>query len=1074
MTVTEQRSGMASDNWQETLDAESNTGFSQGKAEQYFTPQSLVDYCQSKLLSYAYGTVSVPQTLLDPQVGQGALINRLGAFGCYKFGIEMDNRIKLIEGVQLITANCVKVFEAIDDLYPSLRFQCINANPPFGRRWKLKDGRLVDSTEYTWLQATRRGNYGYFISNAKTIEALGLNKHRYVYAYEVKEGSDIWPGMKAELRIGILWWKRPENDYTEKSTVWEAWKKINEVIEQEKVTRPDFNIYLDQRGYLRTYLSIRDEYKQRVNKEMVLRLNKINDSHPLTLTTEKETRDLMTDLVNCGVYTVQPEARDAIERALEECKALAIPIMPVTNFETVAYADEEEKLLCMADARGRFNLTEGRSYKITTGSYKFSDQFKRNKIHYNEETGSMYELVHDCELSGSDRYIEITDDARRVCRFMDRPNPKMGNQFEETLLWKHFKPPVVKTVAEVHPDIVARNRAIMKACEMIAGFTYYDGQIEYLSRFVRDYGLVAAETGTGKTLFALSLLTIKSPHRALIIAPQGVIKSSESEDDEDGEEFDASQWLQEIQRFAPHLQVFQIFSRDDYESLIKKYGELPTGVYVSYYEAMFSNGAMEGLPDSWDDKKLNQWARTNRLAELELMSAEVHGREAKKWHCNSVGQERNGIRCIIKPCLATDIGHLFDCVMLDEAHRVTNLGARVTQMLIRLQPKFRFAFTATPIPNIVSNLFSLLGWLAVPGWYKRGIRNAAFPYAREELGRFNSTFLSMERDFTQEDMLRAKAARTGDQFSGKCIKASPVISAPARLLKLIKPVMAFVSKEMCNTAYIPPKITDVRVPLGVEQAQLYKHFLDRGNIPGDNALVRAIKQIAYLRAICTDPLGFRHHTQSSSQLRVRSNLNPKVIAILELVRDIIARGEQVVVINSRVGITDTIQEKLNDAGVGTARIDSTVLAEKQSHQANLFKDKKAPVMLMGIKCAAANSFDQCENLIIGSLEFAPGPFNQAKGRIDRVTNKIIKNIYVILNRLSYDDVMFDMVATKDDSATICLRGQRVPRNFKPVDASEIMVEAVKRFSMDGSVPEFQCEQQWPELRDQIRRAQGLL
>ena len=429
-----------------------------------------------------------------------------------------------------------------------------------------------------------------------------------------------------------------------------------------------------------------------------------------------------------------------------------------------------------------------------------------------------------------------------------------------------------------------------------------------------------------------------------------------------------------------------------------------------------------------------------------------------------MGKEEDGIRCIIQPCLATLIGDQFDAVMLDEAHLCTNLSASVTQMLIRMQPKYRYALTATPISNIVTNLFSLMGWLSVDNWYKGNLRNAAWPYAREELGRFTSTFLTEERDHTQEQ-IRKMADK---EWKGQCVKVSPVISSPARLLKLLKPCMAYISKEACNPKYQPPKIVDVRVKLGKEQAALYGWFTDRSHIPADHPLVRARKQGAYLRCICCNPAGFEHHTMDSP--KVSSNMNPKVIAILELTRDILSRGEQLVIINSRVGLSDTIAEKLAEAGVSMSRIDSTMQAERHSAQANTFKSGKTRVMLLGLKCAAAHSFSNCGNEIIGSLEYSPGPFNQAKGRVDRVNSKPGVTIYCILNKDTIEEVMYDTVAVKDDAATICLKGKRVARDYKPVDAAELMALALTKFDITGATPEMECEDQWPLLRAQISNA----
>jgi len=713
-------------------------------------------------------------------------------------------------------------------------------------------------------------------------------------------------------------------------------------------------------------------------------------------------------------------------------------------------------------------------------------------------------------------------------------------------------------------------------------FSFYPGQLDYLARVAtKDYGLIAADTGCGKSLMAITLIRMKlgasaisqlptpisqppSPisdlnGRALIIAPQGTLRTKAGVVDEEGDgEADPavspgmtpSQWMQEIRKFAPGLPVHQLFSWDDYEGLVRKHGGFPTGIFVTYYEAYFRNQARETLPDSWDHKKLckafeaklgpsyrkflvasakaphvgAEWYHENAL----FAECDPDGK-VKRWkhdpkkvkvgevvdefmvadpedyvgwtvqeivehplhdYSQGVGVERNGIRCVVLPCLATRIdmaealrrrsmpsgngapygSSAFDFVALDEAHTCTNLDAQVTQSLIRVQARFRFAFTATPIPNIVSNLFSLMGWLCVPGWYRNGeggvpARNAAWPYAREEIQRFNDTFLSVERDYTQEQM----NLLFRDNWRGKCVKASPVISSPARLLKLLKPSLAFISKPMCRESYQAPKVVDVRVGLGQEQMTLYRHYMNRSNIPGRHPLVRARKQIAWLRGITADPTGFAHGGP-----RVGSNFNPKTVAILELVADILRRGEQVTIITARVGQTDTLHRLLGDA-LGDprliARIDSTHTADHHSGEAERFKKGKARVLLMGIKCAASHSFSRCPNAIIASLEYSYGPFHQAKGRVDRVNSEFPVTIYCILHRGTIEETMFDVVATKQDAATICLHGQRVPRDFKPVDMQEILAESMTATEAEGDATgpaEDDLEARWPELRERLK------
>jgi superfamily II DNA or RNA helicase len=1012
------------------------------------------------------------------------------------------------DGIQRIIGNCVTAWEILDDIDPerTVEFICQNANPPFGCLWPTPpNGVRADSTEYTWRKIMERASpfgFGWFISNWKTIERLGIHKHPRVYLYQ-KFPMGVWKG--TEVEIGVVHWdvcaKRPEMqtltyttlDYSEHAEelakikkfyrenavsrphvetfeIGDMFRKVATIINEEKRKRPPFNIYLDHNGLLKTYLSTRFITKRKITREEVLRLsNRVDNSHPLTLTTDRESRKLLNELISCGIYTIQPEALAAIRSALAEVAGLSCPIMPVTDFETVAYCDEEDSLECSADLRdksGKAVFTTGRRYDLTTSTYSFAEEFSREKPHYDEKANQMYTVKHECKLSGTDRFIMLVDNNGKHHRFMDRPDKKNHNDHDEATLWQHFKKPEVKTVAEANPEGIARNRAILASCEMLAGFSFYPGQLEYLARVCcKNHGILAAATGAGKSLMAISLVQVKAPKRALIIAPQGTMRtSSVDQDDEDDEvEHQASQWVEELRKFGPGLPVFQLFSMDDYYRIVKaNHGKLPEGVYISYYQAMFSNGARESAPDTWDDERLAvEIAKlTERKAGLpEPCETTI---DPDRFWCESIGKEKHGIRCIMEPCMATLVGHHFDMVCLDEGHLCCNLAANVSQMLIRLQPTYRYVFTATPIPNVVANLFSLMGWVCVKGWYKGGQRNAAWPYAREEIAKFIDAFQSEERDYTQEEMEEDAAKKAGvGRSRKKCIKVSPIISSPARLLKILKPSMAYISKPACNPNYVAPKLIDVRVPMGTQQLSLYAFYMNRGNINCKNAMVRARKQITYLRNICADPMGFNHGGPDTP--KVTSNFNPKTIAMLELARDITSKGDQFVVICSRKGQTDTIHAAFRDAGLLCSRIDSTIPAEQHSYQANLFKSHKTQALMMGIKCASAHSFHECAYMIVGSLEYSWGSLDQARGRVDRVNSMRPATVYCVLHKHSIEEVMFDVVATKQDAATICLRGQRVPREFKPVDLGEVLATSIINFKTE-SVEESECEKQWPKLR----------
>lgn len=1059
--MKEGRSSLVPENLQEVLDAEQSAAWAtnSGFQQQYFTPIPLAEQFAAKLPNRN------PESILDPQCGEGAtVVNGYGwrSIGS-RYGLDMDNRLAGagLHDISLIVANCVKFGEALDDLYPDLRWETVNANPPFGKRWK-QAGEVIDSTEWTWDFVTRHGCAGYFIANYKTIERMGIDKHPYVYSYSKHE--NVWKN--CEVVIGVVHWKRDGVNPTPQHELREAWGTLSKVIEEEKGTASPWNIWLDDKGCIKTYLSTRTQTKRRLKREELLKLAKVTGSHPLVLTTEKETRVLLQQLVECGFYTIEPKCRLAIADALTQVHKLACPLMPVKDFCLVAWADEQEQLRCKATASlDGMTFTGGKDYDISTATYKFREPFKARKVHHNEKNNETYTVEHDCELSGQDRYIQVTDDSGKAHRFMDRPRKNCEHEHAEALIWDIFEKPTVNTVAETCPEQVAANRKILKACELMGGYSYYESQADYLARVAtKDYALIAAETGVGKTLFAITLMALKGPKRALIIAPVGTMKSSDPDDDDDplSEEYHASQWSAELSRFAPYLQVFSLFSMEDYYRIKSlNGGELPAGCYVSYPHAAFLNGARESCPASWDDQRLSREG-TAILREGDRDRTPIKlppGDDIDTW-AKTIGREVNGIRCIMQPSLSTLIGEQFDAVLLDEAHAYVNLTSTITQLVIRMQPKYRYCLTASPITNTVTNLFSLIGWLAIPDWYKGGRRSASWPYAREEAGRFEDTFRSEQRDFTQESMNK----QANRDWKGKCVKLTPVISSPARLLKITSPTLAYLSKEQCNPKLVKCKVTDLRVPLGKEQAQLYAHFLNRSNIDCKHPLIRARKQIAYLRNICADPAGFEHGGPV-----VRSGYNPKTAAILELTRTILARQEQVVIINSRIGQTSMLQSYLEQAGITIARIDSTIPADQHAMQSNRFKAGAARVLLMGIKCAVGHSYSSVPNMIIGSLDYSWGSLVQAMGRVFRVNSEKDVNVYCVLHANSIEEVMWEVCNLKGDAAVICLRGERLPRTFRPVEPDEVLALAIDRFAFTGATPETQAEANWPKLRDAIRQ-----
>ena len=408
---------------------------------------------------------------------------------------------------------------------------------------------VVDSTEYTWKKIIERaapGGHGYFICARPTMERLKLQEHPWVYLYqtfpvgffpktEVEVGVIHWHNSEArfkpskarsqqstyialdfpgnpmdadrleirhqtlegatdhELLAGVrlyyrtnrryMWPEAPEWPYENHTSM----ATVHEIIEEERGHLPPFNVWLGDDGSLKVHLSVRFATKRRFTSEQVVALEKLRNCHPLTLTTEAESRRLLRSLLQEGLYTIEPAAAAAIAAALLEVETLAVPIMPVTEFERVAYVDDLEELTVRSDYHGGTRegealpnpdsrasapppsslpvLTPGAQVKFKTSTYTFTQSFVRPKAHFNEDTQKMEVENHQCELSGQDRYVAIRDNYGYEHRFMDKPRLTKGEvtrrlhqEHAESLLWTIFCAPPVLTIAEQRSELVKAAR----------------------------------------------------------------------------------------------------------------------------------------------------------------------------------------------------------------------------------------------------------------------------------------------------------------------------------------------------------------------------------------------------------------------------------------------------------------------------------------------------------------------------------------------------------------------------------------------------------------------------------------
>lgn len=787
-------------------------------------------------------------------------------------------------------------------------------------------------------------------------------------------------------------------------------------------------------------------------------LNYVRGKKPMTLTygTDRTALMRLMEQHSKGRVFVSLECKREIHKALQSSKQDVPVILPPTDYERFGHIKDHSNLTALETMdvrehpkiRALLNkkpaqklpiLIAGENYTARYQSVEFRSRYKKPRLKL--ENGETVVVNNEYELRGNDHSIIIRDEQGHVFRFRD--NALGDRELPCELIWLFFQEVEVKTVKDANPEEYAKTLQMIDELGFLNGFKCYPGQIDYITSLgMTDYALVAAETGTGKSFIAIVLDLLKNNKRTLLIAPKGTIKDGEL----NGASL-ASQWMKEFKQFSPTRKVFKLFSEKDYQKIIQEHGELPAGVYFTYHTVFFRG--FEHIPASWQVNEHN--------ARFKKWLRKTYSIECEQGVAYGIGETRNGITCIAQPNLSTKVGKAFDMVILDEAHLICNPKSGVTRSMLRLQPKYKFCLTATPIPNAVRNLFPLMGWLAVPNWYQGDVSNSRWPYTLNDENRFVNEFQSKEYDIT---------ARLNGEY--KAPKNSPILSNKQKLLRMVKTIIAFITKEQCNPDLVDCNVETIRVPFGKYQKQLYSWNMDLGNIPHEDHRTKHGVQMMRLRGICSDPEG-REFNKFPGFKMVESNMNPKVIAILSKIAKCIQEGEQVVHVSAFTGLNDELEKRLQEAGVKVARIDGTPGLD-QAAQAAIFKEKKAQVMLMGIKCAAGHSFDQCKELIIGGLEWSYGSLNQALGRVFRLNSPKDVNAYIVLTESSIEEMMFDRLAQKRDSATIILHGEPIPHDYQDTSVQEIFADHFLSYSRgdDNTMNEVECEQDWVALQMELQ------
>lgn len=495
-------------------------------------------------------------------------------------------------------------------------------------------------------------------------------------------------------------------------------------------------------------------------------------------------------LLKC--FELHPKLRKKAQKALLRLESIRVPLMPLPHSVDVLFSAIH--LRALIDIPGHFH----RNAWYPCRPYEFESTFENEKWTLTPSR-QQADLFH-CKTPGLVRQIrtgiEIRDETGRWIQFITSGSKGSSNHLRR--LQAAFKIQDTKTIKETQKNAYRANLEALTHIEThirtgdCPQFCFFAAQKDFLARIgCRPHAVIAAETGCGKTLMALSLIQMKLGvgkrfrGKALILSMKSTVVP--------GKDGRISQWMEETRRYCPEIPVHFLGHLDDVERF-ESPDHLPDGIYLSYYQGFFQRKACP-LP--------SQSERNQPITVAEWLFKHQ------------------------KP--------IFAWIGLDEAHLVKSQRSHLARNLRMLRATYRYMFTATPAAHRLEDMFMLMGWTNVPQWGDGRRQNPFWPYSVGSIESFKTRYQS-SFEFAKQDRLEVLQGN------------ADLVSRPEELGILQHSAMAVLRKSDCSPAYQAPKIDVLKLTLPEAWKDHYRSLLD-GDLAGARSTGSIWNRMGYLRSL---------------------------------------------------------------------------------------------------------------------------------------------------------------------------------------------------------------------------------
>lgn len=330
-------------------------------------------------------------------------------------------------------------------------------------------------------------------------------------------------------------------------------------------------------------------------------------------------------------------------------------------------------------------------------------------------------------------------------------------------------------------------------------------------------------------------------------------------------------------------------------------------------------------------------------------------------------------------------------IIADEAHRIANRKSATSKAVRTLKAKWRTALTGTPADRAPDQLWAVLNFLDKKTW---------------------SSYWAFRQRYVAEDIDPIRGYRT---VTGANREMLPELHARLR------PIMVRRRKEDVLKELPPKQYENVWVDLSAKQRKVYAEMRDnmlswvgeQGDEPLQASVVIAqlirLQQIALatptfvqvtrrVRQYWTDAEG--EYLRDKQGARIHAGLplvdredidliledpSSKLDAAMEIINELVAVGEKVVIFSQFTKIIDLLCDRLGDAGIYTGKYTGQTRHNTRTRIEQEFTDGDLMVFAAQIQAGGVGlNLQAASTIIFLDRAWKPGDNLQAEDRIHRM------------------------------------------------------------------------------------------